>query len=193
MIYSRSSRNLPASPSTRAPRTGYPNSSRDPPFLVLSRFLRSEWLSPISSFYAYALNFRLPAIPFPDRSFRAFLVTHLETCLYKTVAVFQIRANSPMSVALLLRSLLSLVFYPIPIRTVPGLFPFCRGLSLSLFLARVFVPIRLVLLTWLLARPAPSRLTALYVPLTGFHDGRRRRLVFLKERKTDRRPRARWY
>lgn len=68
MIYSRSSRNLPAGPSTRAPRTGYPNSSRDPPFLVLSRFLRSKWLSPISSFYAYALNFRLPSIPFPERS-----------------------------------------------------------------------------------------------------------------------------
>jgi len=46
-------------PSTRAPRTRHPNSSRDPPFLVLSRLLRSEWLSSISSFYAYTLNFRL--------------------------------------------------------------------------------------------------------------------------------------
>lgn len=46
-------------PSTRAPRTRRFNSSRDPPFLVLSRLLRLEWLSSISSFYAYALNFRL--------------------------------------------------------------------------------------------------------------------------------------
>lgn len=148
VIYPRSSRNLPAGPSTRAPRTGYPNSSRDPPFLVLPRFLRSKWLSPISSFYAHALSISACSSPIPlPRLFRAFLVT--PTCLYKTAAVFPICANSPMSVSSF--ALPSLVFYPIPVRTVPApssFYPLARSLSR--------LPIRSVLLTRLLTRPALS-------------------------------------
>lgn len=60
VIYSVETKSSSVVPWQELEGPGIPNSSWDPPFLVLSRFLRSEWLSPISSFYVYALNFRLP-------------------------------------------------------------------------------------------------------------------------------------
>lgn len=168
VIYSRSSRNLPAGPSTRAPRTGYPNSSRDPPFLVLSRFLCPEWLSPISSFYAYALNFRLPSIPFPERSLPTVSLSSVtSTCLYKTPGRCFSDSRELADVRLLTLSSIARSFsIPIPIRTVAGLFLF---LPAPLVLAPcVLMPIRLVLLSWLLTRSVPSLLDSphtLYVPL----------------------------
>lgn len=88
------SRNLAAAlPWQRPQGPGIPGSSRDPLFLVLSRFPRSEWLSPIFSFYACTLNFRLSL--FLPNLFHTFLVPSF--CLYKTVTVFQIHTNLLMS------------------------------------------------------------------------------------------------
>lgn len=81
-----------STPLTTTPRTRYPSSSRDPLFLALSRFPRSEWLSPISSFYAYTLNFRLFLFLF---DYSTFLVLSFD--LYRTATVFQIHVNLLMS------------------------------------------------------------------------------------------------
>lgn len=123
-------------PSTRAPRTRRPNSSRDPPFFVLSRLLFGMVI-----FYILflCLHSQFPPVSIPFQLFNAFLVH--SNSLYRTVAVFQIHANSLMFVSLLF-PIARFFYYPSRAFRV---FLFLYYLSLSL--VRAFIPIRLVLLT----------------------------------------------
>lgn len=136
VIYSRSSRNLPAGPSTRAPRTGYPNSSQDPPFLVLSRasFAPNGYLLYPPFTLTLSISVCLLSIPLPDRSALSWLPrpVSIRPPLFFSFARTR-RCPSPPSRSPIAR------FLPYLLSSVAGLSFSSRPL-----------PIRLVLLTWLL-------------------------------------------
>lgn len=139
------SRNLAAAlPWQRLRGPGIPGSSRDPLFLVLSRFPRSEWLSPIFSFYACTLNFRL-SLFLPNYSI---LFSFPRSVCIRPSLFFRFTRTCWCP---LLLYFLTLVFSSTYLDIFQLLF---LSLSFSLFLsfACEFILIRLVLLIWLLTR-----------------------------------------